>query len=79
MNPGPSTAKNSMIRIRQRFHIGVDSYWRLIYIVSSLTITGRGVGCEAGRARLCKEASKEELTGRNYLGTLVLMYHGGFK
>jgi len=25
MNPGPRTAKNSMIRIRQRFHMGADS------------------------------------------------------
>jgi hypothetical protein len=59
MNPGPSTAKNSMIRIRQRFHMGADSYWRLIYIVSSLTITGRGVECEVWRVRSGEEAENK--------------------
>ncbi len=59
MNPGPRTARNSMIRIRQRFHIGADSCWRLVYIVSFLTIAGRGLGTKRGGGNAANRRRKK--------------------
>src|SRR5271157_1555507 len=76
MNPGPRTARNSSIRIRQRFHMPAGSYGGFIQ-VSFLTITGQAGAREPCRPRSREEVSRRGLTGLDYRGTLVRMYQGG--
>src|SRR5271157_6012856 len=73
MNPGPRTAKNSSIRIRQRFNIRAGSYCGVIE--GSLPDHNRpGRGARNWMARPCGGIAKQGLTACCYHGTLVYTY-----
>src|SRR5580698_8922526 len=71
MIPGPRTAKNRSIRIRQRFHISAGSYGG--FIPSFLTDHNRPGRGEANRDRSFPRPSMQLLAG-----SLVLWYIGTY-
>src|ERR1700690_2559839 len=70
INPGPRTARNSNIRIRQRFHITAHSYGGVI-IISSMNITAQTQRCE-----LQARASLRQSSTLRVAETILFWYIG---
>src|ERR1035441_4943624 len=75
MNPGPRTARNSSIRIRQRFAMLAGSYGGFMSFLTDHIRRGRGA--ETPAALIPWRSLQNGLTEFLYHDTFVLMYQGG--